>query len=165
MPKPDKQIIIDSIIKGIELGKDRGKLLSTFVKKWQISQRTFDRHWKTANQQHVAKQAVIKKELAALDTQAALDARKKAIMSAEERKEWLTSVINGTLKVNRKPAPFAERRNALAELNKMDGDYADVAFRIKGDKENPLYTSPNLSDTQFQQLLTAARESKTNSGQ
>jgi len=138
MPKPDKQILIDAIIKGIEQGKDRGKLLATIAKKWQISNRTFDRHWKTANQQHTVKQQAIKEKLTAIDTAAAIEARKKAIMTADERKELLTKLITGEIKAKR---PFViggkimeypeepthrDRISAIAELNKMDGSYAPL---------------------------------------
>lgn len=136
MPKPSKQIIIDVIIKGIEQGKDRGNLLATIGKNRQLSQRTFDRHWKTAQEQHTARQQAIKNRLADIDTAAAIDARKKAIMTADERKELLTKIASGQLKVKRpfvvlgkimeypeEPA-LADRLKALAELNKMEGDYA-----------------------------------------
>ena len=142
MPKPTKQIVIDAIIKGIEISKDRGKLLATIGKKWQLSQRTFDRYWKTAQEQHIIKQQAIKTIIAEVDKEAAIDARKKAIMTAGERKEYLTKIILGEIEV-----PYTEvkynagakvfetfefmelashtaRINAIAELNKMEGDYA-----------------------------------------
>lgn len=136
MPKQSQQIIIDAISKGIEQGLDRGKLLATVGKKWQISNRTFDRHWKKANEQHLVKQTAIKSKLAIIDEQAAIEARKKAIMSADDRKEYLTKLISGEIKAKR---PFviggkimeypeepthSDRLKALAELNKMEGDYA-----------------------------------------
>jgi hypothetical protein len=142
MPKPAKQIIIDGIVKGIEIGKDRGKLLATIGKKWQLSQRTFDRYWKIAQQQHLAKQQTIKEEIAKIDKDAAIEARKKAIMTADERKEYLTQIIKGEIEVpytevkynpgikSFETIQFVElashtaRINAIAELNKMEGDYA-----------------------------------------
>lgn len=60
----------------------------------------------------------------------------KRIMSAAERMEWLTKLVDGTIKAKR---PFvvggkimeypeepshSDRVKALAELNKMDGSYA-----------------------------------------
>lgn len=142
MPKPDKQIIIDAIIKGIEQGKDRAKLLATFGKERQLSQRTFDRHWKTAQEQHIDRQQALKERLTKVDEQAAIEARKKAIMTADERKEYLTKLVNGEIKAKR---PFviggkimeyqeepthSDRIKAIAELNKMDGDYAPVKSNV-----------------------------------
>lgn len=136
MPKPSKQVIIDAIIKEIETGTERGKVVAKFCKKFQKSTRTIDTYWKIANVQHTAKQQAIKKELDEVDKQAAIEARKKAIMTANERKELLTKLINGEIKAKR---PFViggkimeypeepthrDRISAIAELNKMDGDYA-----------------------------------------
>ena len=172
MPKPDKQIIIDAIIKGIEQGKDRGKLLATIAKKWQISNRTFDRHWKVANIQHAERQSRIKEKLAKVDEEAAIEARKKAIMTADERKEVLTKIANGTLKIKR---PFViggkimeypaepdatDRRNAIAELNKMEGDYAPskVAQTDKDGNDIKQFDLSKLSDDELRTLAELQRK-------
>jgi len=39
--------IVDELRKG---NINRENILSNFVEKWQTSSRTFDRHWKTANE-------------------------------------------------------------------------------------------------------------------
>lgn len=136
MAKPTKQVVIDEIVAEIEQGRERGNLLATIGKKWQLSQRTFDRYWKTANQQHTERQQALKKELEALDTQMALEARKKAILTAEERKEILTKIAKGEIPLNKPMVvdgqielvevvpDWSDRRAAIAELNKMDGEYA-----------------------------------------
>ena len=142
MPKPSKQIIIDAIIKGIAIGKERGQLLGTIGKKWEVSRTTFDRLWKIANEQHRESHAKVKAALAKVDIEMAIEARKKAIMSADERKEYLTQIIRGEIEVPYSEAkwdkvtekfvkiPFMElaghssRISAIAELNKMDGEYA-----------------------------------------
>lgn len=136
MPKPDKQIIIDFIISCIESAEQRGNILGKVGKKWGMSKSAFDRWYKIAKEQHTTKQQAIKEKLAKVDEAAAIEARKKAIMTADERKEVLTKIANGTLKIKR---PFViggkimeypaepdatDRRNAIAELNKMEGDYA-----------------------------------------
>lgn len=134
--KASKQIIIDAIIKEIEQGKTYTKVMAVNGRKWQMPERTFNRYWKTANEQHIVKQQEIKKELAEVDKQAAIEARKEAIMTANERKELLTKIANGQMKVKK---PFvisgkimeylsepdaADRMKAISELNKMDGSYA-----------------------------------------
>ena len=136
MPKPNKQTIIDLLIKEIEQGKERGKLLAIFSKKWQLSQRTFDRYWKVANEQHVVRQQAIKAELDKQDIELAKDARKRAIMTAIQRQELLTQIAKGDVTV-KKPVVIAgavklvpvepdhtDRINAMKELNKMDGSYS-----------------------------------------
>lgn len=44
-------VYIDFIITELKVGNiERNKVLSKFVKKWQVSDRTFDRYWKKANE-------------------------------------------------------------------------------------------------------------------
>jgi len=146
MPKPSKQIIIDAIIKQIEQGKSFDTCLKLSATKWNLTRSTFIRRWNIANEQHTEKQQTIKAALAKVDEQAAIDARKKAIMTSDERKEYLTRILNGELKVM-KPFVIAgkimqyphepdhsDRLKALAELNKMEGDYAPAKtdVNIKG---------------------------------
>ena len=166
MPKPDKQILIDAIIKGIEQGNDRGKLLATIAKKWQISNRTFDRHWKTAQEQHIDRQQALKERLTKVDEAAAIESRKKAIMTSDQRKELLTKIANGELKI-KKPFVIAgkimeypaepdasDRLKAIAELNKMDGDYAPTKIaqtNKDGDDVKP-YDLSKLSDDELRIL-------------
>jgi len=172
MPKPDKQIIIDAIIKGIEQGKGRGHLLGIIGDKWGISRTTFDRHWKTAQEQHIDRQQALKERLTKVDEQAAIEARKKAIMTADERKEVLTKIANGTLKIKR---PFViggkimeypaepdatDRRNAIAELNKMEGDYAPskVAQTDKDGNDIKHFDLSKLSDNELRTLAELQRK-------
>lgn len=143
--KSNKQVIVDFIVSCLEKGERRNVILAKVGKKWQntpVSPRTFDRLLKIANTQHQEKQQHIKVELAKVDAYAAVEARKKAIMSTEERKEYLTKLIYGEIEVPYKEvkwnpvtkafetiefvelAGHTARINAIAELNKMEGDYA-----------------------------------------
>lgn len=136
MPKPDKQYIIDFIISCIEKGEQRGNILVKAGKKWGTSKSAFDRMLKIAKEQHTERQQAIKSKLAIVDEQSAIEARKKAIMTADERKELLTKIANGEIRIKK---PFviagkimeypaepdhADRMKAMAELSKMSGDYA-----------------------------------------
>lgn len=166
--KPSKQTIIDFLIKEIALGKERGPVLSKTVKKWQMSDRTFDRYWKIANQQHQENQSKIKEAVAEVDVRAAVEARKKEIMTADERKEYLTKLVQGKIKI-----PYSEKKwnpdtkkfetlkfvelpnhtariSAIAELNKMDGDYAPAKVAQTDSKGDDLpvtdYSKMSLKD-------------------
>jgi len=143
LPKPNKQTIVDAIIKMIEQGKTYSVSFAVTGPKWAISETTFKRYWKIANQQHTDKQDLIKKQLLATDTAAAIDARKRAIMTADERKELLSKIAKGEMTElipDTDPAkPALEvplqidamvRIKAIAELNKMDGDYAPVKSNV-----------------------------------
>ena len=152
MPKQSKQIIIDAIIKEIEGGGTRAHVLGKIGKKWGISRTTFDRHWKMANEQHLVKQRAIKSKLAIIDEQAAIEARKRAIMDAEDRQEELSKACldliqkikgekrftffqggkivqshNGEtfmLPVDTQIKILDTVKGLIAELNKMGGNYA-----------------------------------------
>lgn len=140
MPKPSKQVIIDAIIKEIEQGTERGKVVAKYCNKFQKSARTIDTYWKIAQEQHVVKQEAIKKELAKLDKQMAIDSRIRAILTAEERKEFLSLIVAAQTdlkKIGNMHSPIWRKEDgtqeiitvqdkikAVAELNKMGGDYA-----------------------------------------
>ncbi|MDB5200570.1 MAG: hypothetical protein JWO92_2533 [Chitinophagaceae bacterium] len=177
MLKPNKQVQIDFIIDRLKLGYDRGKILSKFVKKWHMSDRSFDRLLKQAKTEYSVLQRRLKKVKNDLDLQDGIEQHKKLIADANERKEILTKILRGQIPLNKPMVvdgliqtvevvpDWMDRKNAIAELNKMEGDYAETALRIKGDKENPLFTpAGQLTDDQFQQLLKSAREFKTSRG-
>lgn len=151
-----KQTIIDQIIKDIELGAERGSVIAKYCKKLQKSARTVDTLWKKANEQHRERRELIKTQLAALDTEKALEARKKEIMTAEDRKEYLTRIIKGELRIAKAfviageivehPAePDAgDRLKAIAELNKMEGDYAPANLQVKAEVKSTTGITLNL---------------------
>ena len=73
------------------------------------------------------------------------------IMTSVERMEFLTKMAKGEVKVKQpfviggkimeypSEPTFAERRAAIAELNKMDGSYAPTQTKIEIQKEQPLF--------------------------
>lgn len=92
----------------------------------------------------------------------------KAIMSAIERKIWLTKVINGEIKedmpimtdINKNdevntikcPTKLDTRLKALDTLNKMEGEYIQD-IRLSGNKDNPLVAQISTIDSVAKQLL------------
>jgi hypothetical protein len=149
MPKPSKQIIIDAIIKGIEQGKERGNLLATIGKKWQLSQRTFDRHWKTANDTQKERQQKASKAVDKVYIETKVEAAKTGLKSKLEKQLHIQKEIDGiqsdidrgiledyvilggklqTVKkiMNAETKAYLRKtmKDLYAELNKMEGDYA-----------------------------------------
>jgi len=134
--KPSKQIIVDFIVAELKQGKTFDTCLKLCGTKWNLSRSTFNRRWKEANIQHTQAQDLIKNAIAKDNTIKALEAEKQQIMSAIERKKYLEGIINGTIKIKRPfvmkdkiveymaEADHNERMKAIAELNKMEGDYA-----------------------------------------
>jgi hypothetical protein len=140
--KSNKIVIVDFIILCLKKGEDRVNIMAKLVKKWQLSPRSFDRYLKKAKDEHLKQQELIKNELFEVDKQAAITALNKAILTVQHRKELLSKIATGQIKIATKEVkwnavtkkfqtiPFIElpthtaRISAIAELNKMDGDYA-----------------------------------------
>jgi hypothetical protein len=173
--KPNKQVIIDFIVSCLKKGEQRGNILVKVGKKWGTSKSAFDRLLKNAKEQHTAQQQALNDKLAAVDAQEAIEARKKAIMTANERKEYLTRIILGEIKVPYKEvkwdrvkeefvtidfvelAGHSARISAIAELNKMEGAYAPTKV-AQTDTEGNDVPAQALTEDQFSLLLKSLRE-------
>lgn len=141
MIKPSKQTIINALIEDIKKGKPRGQVLGKAGNKWGISRTTFDRHWKTANEQHAEVQRKAKEAADKVYIEESEKAARRAVMGKIERQEVLTQIARGEIPLQKpmvvdKMIEFVEivpewmdRKNAIAELNKMDGDYAPVKLK------------------------------------
>lgn len=141
MAKPSEQSQIEFIKDCLRNGEQRGKVLAKFVKKWQsASTRTFDRRLKQA-------QKDVQEEQKSIQTKAEGNVAKKVealeskIMTAMERKLLLTQIAKGEVEIPTKEAKWdseqrkfvmipvmnladhGSRIRAIAELNKMDGEY------------------------------------------
>ncbi len=176
MKKPNKQVQIDFIISCLKNGEQRGKILVKAGKKWGTSKSSFDRLLKIAKEQYSVTQASLKAELEEVDKQAAIEARKKAIMTAEERKEYLTKIILGEVKIPKteirydsKTAKFEtidllelpnhqSRINAISELNKMYGDYAPTKVANTDKDGNDVKQPPVISITAVNTLPIEFKE-------
>ena len=168
MVKPQKQTIIDFIISCLKKAEDRKVILSKVVKKWQTNVRTFDRLLKIAKEQHSEAQELIKKELLELDKQNAIEERKSQIADELERKEILTKIMRGEIKLKKhivcdgiiqekEVVPdWTDRKNAIAELNKMEGAYEPIKSKV----EVTGNVIPDLSNLSFEQLEKLANGGK-----
>lgn len=119
-------------------GDTRKIILGKFGTKWvKASKNTFARRLKLASEAIGSEQSLIQKE-AEKGVAKKIDELESKIMTAVERKIWLTKMVSGEIKA-KKPFVIAgkimeyqedpnhsDRVRALAELNKMDGDYAPV---------------------------------------
>jgi hypothetical protein len=168
MPKSNKQVIVDYIIKDIEKGTDRGKVIAKYCKKFQKSDRTIDSYWKIANQQYKERQDKAKAAADEAYIKASADAAVVAVMSSQERKEILSKIARGErteFAPNPKEAgtfievPVAietlEVIKAISELNKMEGDYAPtkVANTNKdGDDIPPPLDYSKMSEKELEKL-------------
>ena len=142
--KANKLIIIDAIIVQLRKGKGYSEIFGQICTKWDISRSTFSNYWKIATQKHTEHQDVIKAAKQELDIQSALSERKSQIADVLERKEILTQisrgqiplrkavVVDGSLEYYEVVPDWMDRKGAIAELNKMEGEYAPNKLEITG---------------------------------
>jgi len=161
MPKPSKQIIIDAIVKEIEQGTTRAKVIAKYCKKLQKSERTIDSYWKIANIQQGTRQEKASKAADAVYIETKVDAVKTGLKSKLEKQVELQNEITlidqqikGEVqftfvvgnKVNKShngdifmlPVQIqnelrARKLQYYAELNKMEGDYAPNEIKHSGE--------------------------------
>ena len=103
--------------------------MSNTVEKWRISSRTFDRYWKKANEAYSEAQKQIKESVIKDDTIKALEAEKRAIMTAMERKEYLTKIVKGEILIPDVELKYDSQNGYWAEKKVMR--MANHQVRIK----------------------------------
>ena len=151
--KPSEQSQVNFIADFLRKGESRNVILAKFGKKWQgTSTRTFDRRLRQAEADVAAEQARIK-EQAEQEVAKEADALKSKILTSLERQAILSQIATGELAVEKllvtkdgikkamcKP-DHSDIKNAISELNKMDGSYSPTKADITtgGDKltDNP----------------------------
>ena len=133
--KKDLSTKIDFLVNELSNGIERVNALSKFVKKWQVTPRTFDRYWKQAKTQHIAAQELINKELLKDNTSAAKERLKKDILTKDEAMELLTQYakrsklvirvknVNGEEKEYHDRCSPGESMKAIETLSKMNPDW------------------------------------------
>lgn len=160
MAKPNKQIIINAIVSEIEKGQSFDTCLKLSGTKWNLTRSTFIRRWKIANQQHTEAQQLIKAAKTEVDIQNGIKEREGQIADVVERKEILSKIARGEIPLTKPMVvdgmvelvpvvpDWMDRKNAIAELNKMEGDYAPtkIAQTTKdGDDILPFNITLNLA--------------------
>ena len=142
--KPNKEVMITEMIAAMDFGEDRAAAMATLCEKWQIKTRTFDRYWAEARTRFEASMEVEKKAFDEVRLEAKVAAFKSQIMGKVERMEILSKIARGEIPLSKpmvvslgsgmgseiqttEVAPsWLDRKLAIAELNKMDGEYAPV---------------------------------------
>lgn len=123
-----KEDIITDILIELERGIKRAECLATIGKKWQISDRTFDRHWKKAQEQHKDRQRNTQKVIADVTMAATVERLKTAILSKDEALEILTKIAQEATKETPagKASAKSEQISAIKTIAEMEGWTAPV---------------------------------------
>lgn len=143
-------IQIEFIKKCLRKGDKRKAILAKYVKKWQnTSDRTFDRRLRLAEEAMAIENKSIQDKVEE-EVAKEVEARKLDIMDAMERKATLTQIARGEIPLRKAIVvdkfieyievipDWMDRKNAIAELNKMEGDYAPAKFSPTNPDGTPL---------------------------
>lgn len=138
MTKQETYIIF--ILNEIKKGNvERKTVFAKFVKKWHVSQRTFDRVWKVAQERHAELVQRVQKQKDAqyVDIESKID--KTSIIDKARRMEIASQIAEGILVDNDGNEPdFNARLKALDYLAKVEGDYAPVKNEHSGKDGQPI---------------------------
>lgn len=145
--RADQNAQIEFIKEWLRKGEPRKDILQRFTKVYKVSVKTFDNRLKIAQEAIQSEQKNIQ-EKAEQEVAKEVEVRKSKILNAIERQEILSQIALGEIKLNkyivcdgiieeREVVPdYNDRKNAIAELNKMGGDYAPAKTDItSGGKE------------------------------
>lgn len=146
MAKAAAHVIISAILEEIKQGKRSSEIFKTINKRFGTKNNLFYKYFKEAEDAYFKANRRLKKKIEDVDTILALESHKRDIMRSDDRKEYLTKVILGKTKVQKivvvggvaeymDIAPdHKERLAALAELNKMEGDYSPTKTVVQIEK-------------------------------
>lgn len=136
--KPNKENIITEILIEIEKGANFTQCSNLFEIVWSLPPSTFKRYWKIASDRFRERQHRIQTELEGVALELEKEALKKAILTKQERMEILSEIARGEMGMlkyivcdggiyEREIDPmWKDRKDAIAELNKMDGSYTPL---------------------------------------
>lgn len=135
--KANQQVQVDYIIARLRKGQDRKAILQQFAKVYNLKIRQFDARLKQATDILRAEHKHIEAEVNRR-VKNEIEKRKTKILSALERQEILSQIARGEIPLSKpmvvdrkvKNIPvvpdYMDRKNAINELNKMDGSHTPV---------------------------------------
>lgn len=157
MASPGTLAQIEFIKSHLRKGEERAAILRKFAKKWERASRgTFDRRLKVAKDElQIENKKVQAKAEEKVGEKA--DELELEILTVLERKSILAQIAKGEIPLTKPMVcngeivqadvipSYTDRMNAIAELNKMDGDYAPTKTDLTS-KGKQLNTAPIIID-------------------
>jgi hypothetical protein len=146
--KPNKELIVNEILGEMDFGITYKACMQLNQSKWKLTEGTFVRYWKEASARYLAANEREQKAKEVVRAEMAKERVKKAILTKEERLEILSQIARGDLSYKQEvPSKFGpqtvtawpsfnDRKGAVAEINKMEGDYAPIQKDITSKGES-----------------------------
>ena len=133
--KPKKEQTVNEMLLEIEMGISYSECLRINDGLWGLPSSTFDRYWAEASKRFKARLDAIEEATTKAAESMEIKALKKAILSKHERQVLLSKLATGEIRSWREVVTesgvikleyysASEAKQNIAELNKMDGDYA-----------------------------------------
>jgi len=146
MAKSSEQTQVDFIVDFLRKGERYNYILAQFGTKWHnVSKRTFDRRYKVAEIEAQYEQQRIKHKAEQSIEKQSIELGLK-ILTVLERQAILSEIARGEMGLSKPMVvdkdivsvpvvpDWMDRKNAIAELNKMDGSYAPTKQEISVNK-------------------------------
>ena len=135
--KPKKEQTVNEMLLEIEMGISYSECQRINDGLWGLPSSTFDRYWAEASRRFKARLDAIEEATTKAAVSMEIKALKKAILSKHERQELLSKLATGEIRSWREVVTesgvikleyysASEAKQNIAELNKMEGDYAPV---------------------------------------
>jgi len=146
--KPNKELIVNEMLGEMDFGITYKACMQLNQSKWKLTEGTFVRYWKEASDRYLAANQKAKEAVNEVKVEAIKNRASKGILSREERIEILSQIARGDIsyqmEVPSKFGPqtltawpsFNDRKGAVSEINKMEGDYAPIKKDITSKGEN-----------------------------
>jgi hypothetical protein len=123
--KPNKQQYIDFILNELNSGNIQYKdVLLVFVSKFELTEQTFVRYWKKANEAYLEQREAINNAKMEQSIESEKEAVKKAILSKHEALEILSEIAKGKHKKVEGHLVIVtanEQKNAIETMAKLQG--------------------------------------------
>lgn len=133
---PRKENIITDILTELTKGATFSETLDTIDVLWSVPETTFKRYWKEANERFNVVSERTQAKIMSMIEDTAEERQRLGILNKMERMKILSEIAKGEIPLKKYivadgviqerdiVADYNDRKAAIAELNKMDGDYA-----------------------------------------
>lgn len=149
-----RQKAAEVILAELEKGSTYSLCLDVIRRKWSLSESTFKRYWKDANEAYQESLQAIKKELESNATQKALEGQNEAILTKSQRMVIASDMARGVISSDsQKPiVPTAnDILKALTYLSNIEGDFAPIKQDLTS-KGNEIQSARVLTKSEIRDL-------------
>lgn len=159
--KPNKETVVTEMLAELAKGISFNACQDLMDLTWSLPPSTFKRYWKEANSRYQRVDLEAQREIAHVIVEGIKQQTKSRILDKYERMEILSQIARGEILV---PKPMVcdgviehptvepdwqSRKAAIAELNKMDGEYAPVRKEIASTGELKVSTVVKWGDNEI----------------